>query len=265
MKFADSDALNACPKLRERSATQASAVCIPVSFMGRALGVLHATGDPGHAISEATFDRLCTLGAQVGGRIGSVRAFERTQLQASTDALTGLANRRTLEMRMRDLAGRGEAFAFVLCDLDHFKHLNDTYGHPTGDEALRLFAEVVRASVRETDLPARWGGEEFAFVLAGMTVDDGLAWTQRMRDRLAQTLAGRSTPRFTASFGVVAASAGQVPEQLVRLADDALYRAKREGRDRAAAAAPPAPAAAAPPRESEHKAAVDLRALAEPH
>ncbi len=266
MKFPQADALNACPRLRERSSCHASAVCVPVSFMGRAMGVLHVTGDAGQAISDSTFDRISTLGAQVGGRIGTVRAFERTQLQASTDPLTGLANRRTLEKRMRDLNRRREAFALVLCDLDHFKRLNDTFGHPAGDEALRIFSDVVRASVRDADLPARWGGEEFAFVLAGMSAEDGMAWTQRVRDRLAQTLGQRSTPGFTASFGVAEADASASPEQLVRLADEALYRAKREGRDRSVVAARHLLGGSLPLlRTSEHKAAVDMRLMIEPH
>ncbi len=266
MNFPHSDALNVCPKLRGRSAGQVSAVCVPVTFMGRALGVLHATGDAEHPISEATFDRITTLGAQVGSRIGTVRAFEHTQLQASTDPLTGLPNRRTIEMRMRDLSRRGDSFALVMCDLDHFKHLNDTFGHSAGDEALRIFSEVVRACVRDSDLPARWGGEEFAFVLPGMGVDDGLAWTERVRERLAQTLSHSSIPTFTASFGVVASDPTESPEQLFQLADAALYRAKREGRDRTSVAdRQPPESDATPCRESEHGAALDVRMLAEPN
>jgi predicted signal transduction protein with EAL and GGDEF domain len=99
-----------------------------------------------------------------------------------------------------------------------------------------------------------------------MTVDEGVVWTQRLRDRLVHTLSTRTVPAFTASFGVVDSSAADTPEQLVRLADGALYRAKRDGRDRAAVADAPGTEAGEPlVRASDRKAAVDLRMLAEPH
>lgn len=237
LNFAHSEALNACPKLRERGAGPISAACVPVTFMGRALGVLHASGSVEQPLDEVQFARLAALGLQAGGRIGTVRAFERTQLQASTDALTGLPNRRTLEQRMHRMKLGGKPFVLVMCDLDHFKRLNDTHGHPAGDDALRIFADVVRNCMREHDLASRWGGEEFAFVLVDADEDRTLRWTQRVREQLAQTLSSRSKPAFTASFGIAESSAGHTVEALVRLADAALYRAKSAGRDRTAVAA----------------------------
>lgn len=264
MRFPHSADLNACPKLRGRAAGEVSAVCVPVTFMGRALGVLHAVSPAATPITDPQYDRLTALGVLVGGRIGIVRAFERTQLQATTDQLTGLANRRMIEKRMRELMLRRDPFVLVMCDLDHFKRLNDTYGHPAGDQALRTFAEVVRGSVRERDLPGRWGGEEFAFLLAGMATDEAQSWCQRVRERLAATLAQRSTPAFTASFGVAGSTLSPVPDELVRLADEALYRAKRDGRDRIAMASEtdPIPETVVPlRREAENKTGVDLRMM----
>ncbi|MFO1328055.1 MAG: sensor domain-containing diguanylate cyclase [Rubrivivax sp.] len=265
MRFASGAALSACPRLRDRGGADRgdrSAVCVPVTFMGRALGVLHATAPVQQPVSDAQLDRLTALGLQFGSRIGTVRAFERTQLQASTDPLTGLANRRTVEKRLRELALRREPHALVMADLDHFKRLNDTHGHPAGDEALRVFAEAVRAVLRDGDLPGRWGGEEFAFVIAGMGAEQALQWTARLRERLAQRLSGGGCPPFTASFGVADSLLAASPEQLVRLADDALYRAKRDGRDRSAVAQP-TDTVVLLRRESEHRAAVDLRMLAD--
>jgi diguanylate cyclase (GGDEF)-like protein len=260
--FGDSEALNACPQLRGRECGPVSAVCVPVTFMGRALGVLHATGSVGQPLGGAQADRLTTLGIQAGGRIGTVRAFERTQMQASTDALTGLANRRTLEDAARRIAAGPAPFAFVLADLDHFKKLNDTFGHQAGDDALRLFADVVRAGVRGGDVAARWGGEEFAFLLVDVGATEALIWTERIRTALAEELARRGGPAFTASFGVTDAGMARKLATLTTLADDALYRAKHEGRDRACAA-DPAGLLKRPERPaSEQRAAVNLRMLA---
>ena len=263
LQFPDSGALNACPSLRGRPEGARSAACVPVTFMGRALGVLHATGAVDAPLGAQQLAQLNTLGVQAGSRIGTVRAFERTQLQAATDSLTGLANRRTAEARMRRWEQEGRAFALVMCDLDHFKRLNDTHGHPAGDDALRSFAEVARGCARGTDLLARWGGEEFAFLLAGADGEEAMAWTTRLREQLAQMLRARSKPLFTASFGVAEAGSAPTLELLVRRADDALYRAKAEGRDRAVLA-PPMPAADpdAPRATSEHSAVLDLQMLA---
>jgi diguanylate cyclase (GGDEF)-like protein len=264
LQFAHSDALNACPALRGRPEGARSAACVPVTFMGRALGVLHATGEVHSPLSPHQMQRLSTLGAQAGSRIGTVRAFERTQLQAATDSLTGLANRRTAEARMREWFQEGRSFALVMCDLDHFKRLNDTHGHPAGDDALRSFSETVRACARSQDVIARWGGEEFAFLLAEAEAEDALGWCNRVRQHLAQTLRTTSKPVFTASFGIAHASASPTPELLVHRADDALYRAKAEGRDRAVLASHPAAADPAPMGRgaSEQRATLDLQMLA---
>ena len=101
--FDSSQDLNACPHLRGRASGACSAVCVPVSFMGRALGVLHTTGPAGTPLPAEKIAQLTTLAGQAGARIGTVRAFEKTQLQASTDGLTGLVNRRTLEKKLRGL------------------------------------------------------------------------------------------------------------------------------------------------------------------
>lgn len=277
LQFAHSGALNACPALRGRRAGARSAACVPVTFMGRALGVLHATGAVQAPLSPQQLRRLATLGAQAGSRIGTVRAFERTQLQASTDSLTGLANRRHAEARMRQWSQEGRSFTLLMCDLDHFKRLNDTHGHPAGDDALRSFAEAARSCAREHDLLARWGGEEFAFLLLDANAEQALAWAERLRQRLANTLRERCKPAFTASFGVAHVSAAPTTELLVRRADDALYAAKAAGRDRAEAATPlhppqgdsPACAAAAAPgparNPSEHSATLNLKMMAVAH
>ena len=126
----------------------------------------------------------------------------------------------------------GGPYAVAFGDLDHFKQLNDVYGHDTGDRALRLFARVLRDSVRPQDLPARWGGEEFVVILPGCSADDAVRVIDRVRQRLADSLEGGSTPPFTVSFGVAGDDSGLPFVDLVSMADAALLTAKADGRDR---------------------------------
>jgi diguanylate cyclase (GGDEF)-like protein len=231
--FGHSEELNACAQLRGRPCGPVSAVCVPVTFMGRAIGVLHSTGSIDEPLSAVQAQQLGTLGAQLGMRLGTVRAFEKTQIQAATDALTGLPNRRTIEQRLHAVAASGKPYAVVMCDLDRFKLLNDTHGHATGDAALRVFAEVMRASVRDADVGGRWGGEEFTMVLADCQASAAHEIVERMRKKLAATLKMGKTPAFTASFGIADSSMASRSSDLIQLADVALYHAKASGRDRA--------------------------------
>jgi diguanylate cyclase (GGDEF)-like protein/PAS domain S-box-containing protein len=228
--FESSSALNACPKLRGRAEGACSAVCVPISFMGRSLGVLHATGSDGAPPDDHQVERLATLAAQAGARIGTVRAFARTQLQASTDGLTGLLNRRMLETEIWRLMRQHTPFALAIADLDHFKQLNDTHGHESGDRSLRLFAQATLKALRDVDLVARWGGEEFVIVMPGADAEQAVAVLERIRARLDQVLQGQVP--FTASFGVTDSSRSSSLEELIQLADLALYKSKDSGRNR---------------------------------
>jgi diguanylate cyclase (GGDEF)-like protein len=229
--FENSEALNACPKLRGRAAGACSAVCVPVTFMGRALGVLHTSGPEQRPPSTEQVAQLTTLATQAGGRIGTVRSFERSRRQASNDGLTGLLNRRTFEGEARALLRDDVPFALAIADLDHFKLLNDTYGHEAGDRALRRFAETVRSFVRADDLVCRYGGEEFVVVFPGMSVTEVVDVVDRLRVELTEADPSIA-PSCTASFGVTDSSVGVSLDEIVRVADAALYRAKQEGRNR---------------------------------
>jgi diguanylate cyclase (GGDEF)-like protein/PAS domain S-box-containing protein len=235
--FDSSDSLNACPKLRDRATGSCSAACVPVGFMGRALGVLHTTGPNGAPPSAEVVEQLTTLATQAGARIGTVRAFEKTQLQAATDGLTGLPNRRTVQTKLRSMMKGGQAFALAIADLDEFKKLNDKFGHEAGDRALRLFAQVCQSALRGDDLVGRWGGEEFVLVLPGLDSTGGASVAERIRARLAESHAGGHPP-FTGSFGVTDSRAAGSLEELVQIADAALYESKAEGRDRVTVGAP---------------------------
>ena len=230
--FDTSEALNACHMLRGRETGPCSAVCVPISFMGRSLGVLHATGPVGSPPAPDVQRQLVTLARHAGMRVGTVRAFAKTQLQASTDGLTGLLNRRTLENQVRDLTRTGRRFALVMVDLDHFKSLNDTFGHEAGDRALRQFAQVLRDTIRGDDIAGRLGGEEFVLAMPDIDVKSVLPALERIRTALAEAVSTGIGPAFTASFGATDSTVGGDFEDLLRIADAGLLRAKAEGRDR---------------------------------
>ncbi len=118
-----------------------------------------------------------------------------------------------------------------MADLDHFKALNDTYGHEAGDKALRHFSTIVRANLRPQDVPCRFGGEEFVFVLPGYDAETAAAAMERLRVALGESFNGTG-PIYSASFGVADSADGTDLESLLRVADAAVYSAKQLGRDR---------------------------------
>ncbi len=254
--FEESGALNACPHLLGRGC---SATCVPLSFMGRALGVLHVTGPEGEPADAPVTAQLAELAEQAGNRIGTVRAFAQTQLQASTDSLTGLANRRNFENRARDVLAAGGTAAVAIADLDWFKNLNDTHGHAAGDRALSHFAAVLRDGLRSDDVIGRIGGEEFGVLLPGLGAAEAAAAFGRVRAALDASLAGGSTPAFTVSIGIADTADGERLEDLLSVADDRLYAAKAAGRDTVVSAAQNG----GPPRE--RAADVSARRAAKDH
>ncbi len=230
-EFSDSDDLDACPKLRNRPQGRLSALCVPVSVMGRAVGVIHATGKPEDDVEENQIQDLSTLAKLAGARIGLLRVMAETQLQASTDTLTGLLNRRSFSELVGQVPLRQHPMAIAMADLDQFKVLNDTYGHDTGDRALRLFARVMRDTLRTSDLVCRYGGEEFAIAFADCAAADAMHAIQSVRAQLDAAITVAGLPKFTASYGVTDKEPGEQLESALRRADDALLSAKRAGRD----------------------------------
>ena len=231
MEFPSSFELDACPYLIQRNGVgELNAVCVPLNVVGRSIGVLHVLV-AGRRNPEK-IDELETIAEQAGTRIGLLRVMEQTHLQAATDPLTGLLNRRSVENELRALMARREQFILAMGDLDHFKQLNDTHGHDMGDRAIRAFARAVRGSLRSQDIASRYGGEEFVFVFPGRTTLEAAGALERIQENLALAAADGSTPPFTVSFGVANSKDADSIEDLIRLADATLYRAKRQGRNR---------------------------------
>jgi diguanylate cyclase (GGDEF)-like protein len=157
---------------------------------------------------------------------------------AEEDMLTGIANRRHFNVEARraiEQAHRhGEQLAILMFDLDHFKHINDEYGHNVGDEVLREMARRMQECFRKSDLPGRWGGEEFIALLPHTPITSALQVAERLRARLADTPIATSAGelRVTLSGGGAQLLAGETLESLVARADSVLYRAKHYGRNR---------------------------------
>jgi diguanylate cyclase (GGDEF)-like protein len=183
------------------------------------------------------------LVAQGANALENARLHEAAALQARSDGLTGLANRRHCEEQLLAEVARSERYetplAVILCDIDEFKAANDTHGHAFGDLVLQRFADVVRETLRDIDVSSRWGGEEFLIVLPGTTLEGAIEAAERIRTAFAalELGAGDETARMTASFGVASFVAGVDALELVRAADEALYEAKRRGKNRVMAAA----------------------------
>jgi diguanylate cyclase (GGDEF)-like protein len=178
---------------------------------------------------------------QVNSRL-QVAVSELERL-AVTDALTGLSNRRHFDHMLANEMERsvrsGTPMTLMLLDVDHFKRYNDTYGHPAGDDALKMLATVLRKSLRRTDFVARWGGEEFAILLLDTGATPSLIVADKLRKAI-HSAQQTGTPRddgpepLTVSLGMASApSHATDPNTLLQLADKALYTAKRSGRDRA--------------------------------
>jgi diguanylate cyclase (GGDEF)-like protein len=166
------------------------------------------------------------------------------QLLATTDCLTGLANRRAFFEQAesaRLLAARlRQPIALMMLDIDHFKQLNDRFGHATGDEALVLFADTARQSLREHDIMGRLGGEEFALALPGTDLDGALQAAERLRVAVnrAPLITSGSGYMMTVSIGVVLIEPGEALTAALARADHALYGAKTGGRNRVQMGAP---------------------------
>jgi len=177
------------------------------------------------------------LGVALGiGWLGERMHQDRAQVEelALTDLLTHLPNRRHARVFLENefaAAGRGRLLSVVLFDLDSFKIYNDRYGHPAGDEALTIFAEILAQTTRKMNLSARFGGEEFLSVLASTDLEGALVFAERVRATLRATKLPRGS--LTVSAGVASYhKTMRSPEELLAAADHALYQAKREGRNR---------------------------------
>ncbi len=248
MTFPESNALDACPYLRGRAC---SALCVPVSISGNAVGVVHVTAVDGSPPNGEVRRDVEVVVTRASERLAMLRAFQVSQTEANSDSLTGLLTRRSLQSQARDLHESGLSYVLAYGDLDHFKQLNDVFGHDAGDRALRTFSQVLRDALRPSDIPCRYGGEEFVIMLPACSIDEAVAVLERVRERIALRLESGHLPTFTVSFGVASSDQAEDFEHVVALADDALLRAKAGGRDQIVVASSGEPAGASLTRASD--------------
>jgi diguanylate cyclase (GGDEF)-like protein len=222
-------------------------IAASLSTPAQKIGVLNVGGTVG--VSAAMRKEILAVIAPLGATfLENRRITERLEREATTDGLTRLSNVRNFKEKFRQELSRaarfGRPLSIFLFDIDHFKHYNDTNGHPAGDECLRITAEVLRGAIRATDLPARYGGEEFVVLLPETDKPGALAFAEKIRAAIAST----SYPnREKQPLGCVSISGGVATfpadgkdmDSLIPAADQALYRCKDAGRNRVAAASGP--------------------------
>lgn len=226
--------------------------CVPLSH-GETVGSVHLYWERPNAFPLEQRAIVTRVAEHAALAISNRRLLAALQGMANTDARTGLSNTRAFDDKLEEeLKARSgdEGVAVLMLDIDHFKEFNDRHGHPAGDEALRAFSDILRACLRDRDVAARYGGEEFAVALPGVDEATALSVAERIRSRTESTLISLApgiTDRITVSIGIASAP-GQANNRvtLLRLADEALYRAKLAGRNRVVTAGgqkPPSPAA----------------------
>ena len=168
-------------------------------------------------------------------------SLEAIRFESLTDQLTGIANRKHFDRRLHEAVEIANAEArrlcLAFCDIDHFKKFNDTWGHPTGDQVLRLVGATLKGMANAHDLPARFGGEEFAIIIFDQDIERAAEWADRVRTavmekELVRKSTGDSLGRVTMSAGVTSYVPGETVESFLERADQLLYDAKRTGRNR---------------------------------
>src|SRR5262245_56958082 len=219
-------------------------LCMPVTNAGRTIGVILIGPCERPVPHWREIGRTIALITSVV--ITSATVLKEQKLLAKTDGLTGLMNRTHLRQRVHDMLAADpgpRTLGFFLFDIDHFKKYNDTNGHLPGDELLKSLSQILRENIREDELIARWGGEEFLMVMPNVEREEALGAAERICRLIAEMAFPHSEKqplgRVTVSGGVaVWPMDSDDVESLLRLADDALYTAKRAGRNRVCAWAP---------------------------
>lgn len=219
-----------------------SMLVLPLVVGDQPLGTFIVAHRRAHQFGTERREMLEVVANQVAVTLQNASLYAQMEEMATTDGLTGLANHRTFQLRLDETIARhrrqGRSFCLVLTDIDHFKSVNDTHGHPVGDEVLRQVARCFEANLRETDIACRYGGEEFAIILEDTDLEGARLLTERLRVEVAKLGFTSEAGAFscTISLGLTQWPADAEPkEELIELTDQALYVSKRSGRDRVTA------------------------------
>jgi len=214
-------------------------MCMPLVGRGEkliGLITLHNKRKSHHFLDEEKrlFSTFVTYSVQA---IENTMLYKSTEYLSITDGLTGLYNHRHFQEQLEVEVKRGQRYdlnlSLIMIDLDHFKEFNDSYGHLEGDSLLRKIAQILKSSLRETDFVARYGGEEFAVILPETNKEGASIAAERVRRAISEQIFGEVGAKMTISLGVASyPDDACLRADLIRKADEALYRAKREGRNR---------------------------------
>lgn len=213
-----------------------SEVCIPLISFGQGVGVLSLESSQLNAFEQSDLPSMESVADICANAIQNARYFEKVRHMAYVDGLTGLFNRRYFENRIEEEIERAKryegAMSIILVDIDHFKRLNDEYGHLLGDDVLRQVSTLFGINLRKADVACRFGGEEFALIVPQTKGDDAFAVADKLRRMIAVTpFPGVARP-VTVTAGVASfPENGTTRDDLVRAADAALYAGKQSGRN----------------------------------
>ncbi len=216
-----------------------SLLVLPLLSADEAIGTLTLVARAEKRFGKDVREMLAVIANQVAVALQNGFLYKKMETMATTDGLTGLTNHRTFQSRFEDMLQRAQRHnhkvALLLCDIDHFKKVNDNYGHPIGDEVLRRVAKVLADVPRKIDIPARYGGEEFAVLLDNVDVAQAKAVAERIRIEIEKLVVDtdKGPLSVTESIGVAAfPEDGRDRGVLIERADLALYHAKHTGRNR---------------------------------
>lgn len=214
-----------------------SYACAPIMVNGKVIGLLNLESDIPGFFSHEHARRLQTFADQAAVAIEKARLFDETKRLAATDGLTGLYNRRQLlklgNSEFERVRRYKRELSAIMIDVDNFKRINDEFGHPTGDQVLQDLAHLLRDNLRISDVPGRYGGEEFLILMPETDLQGAMEVAERIRMQTESLSIGNqnSSVHITVSLGVAAAGNRETLDDLIRKVDEALYAAKAAGRN----------------------------------
>ena len=229
-----------CVHYAETIGDHAVRLCIPLISQGEVIGLLYVKGPPSNQPAFPDRSLLDRTAEQIALAVSNVALREMLRLQSILDPLTGMFNRRYLDETLKRELMRAERkktpLALIVLDLDHFKGINDTFGHDAGDYVLTSVAREVMANIRDSDMACRFGGEEIVLILPECDQATAIQRAEKIRASIMSLdlrFVGNAVPPITASFGVAQfPEHGREANALIHAADQAMYRAKERGRNR---------------------------------
>ncbi|MDT8451666.1 MAG: GGDEF domain-containing protein [Gammaproteobacteria bacterium] len=202
------------------------------AYTERLLAIIH---DMTLKLKKYHFRLELTIAELEAENIEHQRLVEELEKLSITDPLTSIYNRRKFNELLATEIERSKRYqnslSIIMCDIDHFKKINDTFGHDVGDRVIRKFSKQIHENIREIDMFARWGGEEFMILMPNVSVENAHSVAEKLRTVIEKTEI-ETADNFTASFGVADLLLDDTAETFIKRADQALYKAKRSGRNR---------------------------------